>query len=50
MVETAVGLTEEQKSLLRKLDESVAAGGDKHNPRANSWLDTVKRFFDKISP
>ena len=50
VVETPVGLTEDQKALLRKLDESVSAGGDKHNPRANSWVDTVKRFFDKISP
>lgn len=50
VVETPVGLTEEQKSLLRKLDESVSAGGDKHNPRANGWLDSVKRFFEKISP
>jgi molecular chaperone DnaJ len=50
VVETPVALTEEQKVLLRRLDDSVSAGGDTHNPRANSWLDTVKRFFDRISP
>lgn len=50
VVETPVSLTEEQKTLLRKLEESVSAGGDKHNPRANNWLDTVKRFFERISP
>ncbi len=50
VVETPVGLTEDQKALLRKLDESVSAGGDKHNPRANGWVDSVKRFFERISP
>ncbi len=49
VVETPVGLTEEQKSLLQKLDESICAGGDRHNPRANGWIDAVKRFFEKIS-
>ncbi|HZW59973.1 MAG TPA: molecular chaperone DnaJ [Woeseiaceae bacterium] len=47
-VETPVNLTEEQKNLLRKFDKLVAAGGDQHNPRAGGWLDTVKRFFDRI--
>lgn len=47
-VETPVNLTEEQKNLLKQFEESVATGGDKHNPRADSWLDTVKRFFDRI--
>ena len=49
LVETPVSLTEEQKALLRKLDESINSGGDKHNPRAEGWLDTVKRFFERIS-
>ncbi|MGB5245235.1 MAG: molecular chaperone DnaJ [Woeseia sp.] len=47
-VETPVKLTEEQKDLLRQFEESVASGGQRHNPRADSWLDTVKRFFDRI--
>jgi molecular chaperone DnaJ len=50
VVETPVSLTEEQKALLRKLDESIKAAGDKHNPRAEGWIETVKRFFEKISP
>jgi molecular chaperone DnaJ len=50
VVETPVSLTEEQKALLRQLDESIRTGGDKHNPRAEGWLETVKRFFDRISP
>ncbi len=48
-VETPINLTAEQKELLSQFDESVQAGGEKHSPRAGSWLDTVKRFFDRIS-
>lgn len=48
-VETPVNLTAEQKELLEKFDESVRAGGEKHSPRAGGWLDTVKRFFERIS-
>jgi len=47
-VETPVNLTEDQKDLLRQFEESVTSGGDRHNPRAESWLDTVKRFFERI--
>jgi molecular chaperone DnaJ len=48
-VETPVNLSSEQKDLLHKFEESIQAGGEKHSPRADSWLDTVKRFFDRIS-
>lgn len=48
-VETPVNLTSEQETLLRQFDESVEKGGSKHSPRAGGWLDTVKRFFDRIS-
>ena len=48
-VETPVNLTAEQKELLQKFDETLQAGGDKHSPRADGWMDTVKRFFDRIS-
>jgi molecular chaperone DnaJ len=47
-VETPVNLTNEQKELLKKFDNEVQAGGDKHSPRADSWFDTVKRFFERI--
>jgi molecular chaperone DnaJ len=50
VVETPVSLTEEQKALLRKLDESINSGGEKHNPRAEGWVESVKRFFERISP
>ena len=48
-VETPVNLSAEQKEILGKFDESIRAGGEKHSPRAGGWLDTVKRFFDRIS-
>ena len=48
-VETPVNLTSEQKDQLRRFEESLKAGGDKHSPRAGGWLDTVKRFFERIS-
>jgi molecular chaperone DnaJ len=48
-IETPINLTAEQKELLEKFDAAVRQGGDKHSPRADGWLDTVKRFFDRIS-
>ncbi|MDH3374650.1 MAG: molecular chaperone DnaJ [Gammaproteobacteria bacterium] len=49
-VETPVNLTAEQRELLQRFEDSVQAGGEKHSPRAGGWLETVKRFFDRISP
>ncbi len=48
-VETPINLTEEQKTLLRQFDDKVQSGGDSHSPRADTWIDTVKRFFERIS-
>jgi molecular chaperone DnaJ len=48
-VETPINLSSEQKDLLQQFEESIQAGGEKHSPRAGGWLDTVKRFFDRIS-
>lgn len=50
VVETPVNLTGEQKSILEKFEASIHSGGDKHSPRADGWLETVKRFFERISP
>lgn len=44
-VETPVNLSREQKELLRQLDASLRAGGNRHVPREHSWFDGVKRFF-----
>ena len=48
-VETPINLTEEQTALLEQFETAVSAGGERHNPRAGGWLETVKRFFDRIS-
>jgi len=47
-VETPVNLTSEQKDMLNKFDSEVQAGGDRHSPRADNWVGTVKRFFERI--
>ncbi len=49
LLETPVHLTDDQKSLLRQFDALVSEGGDQHSPRAGGWLDTVKRFFERIN-
>ncbi len=49
VVETPVNLTSEQKAILEQFEASIHSGGDKHSPRAGGWLETVKRFFERIS-
>ena len=49
-VETPINLTGEQKRLLESFNEALVAGGDRHRPRSQSWLDGVRRFFEKMSP
>ncbi len=47
VVETPVNLTAEQEELLRELDRLISSGGhERHNPKATSWLDGVKQFFE----
>ncbi len=46
VIETPVKLSGEQKELLRKFQESLESGGNRHNPRQSSWFEGVKRFFD----
>ncbi len=48
MVETPVNLNKEQKELLRKFGESLSGEGNTHSPRASSWLDGVKKFFEEM--
>ena len=48
-VETPVNLTTEQEDLLKQFEKSISTGGDKHSPRSDGWVDTVKRFFERIS-
>jgi molecular chaperone DnaJ len=48
-VETPVHLTREQKELLKQFEASIRANGSKHSPREGSWLEGVKRFFERVS-
>jgi molecular chaperone DnaJ len=48
-VETPVKLSKEQKDLLRAFGDSLAEDpGARHSPRASSWLDGVKKFFEDM--
>lgn len=47
-VETPVNLTATQKERLRAFDESIQAENSRHNPRARSWFDGVKQFFERM--
>ena len=48
-VETPVHLTAEQKELLRRFEQSLEGGGDRHSPRKSSWLDGVRDFVERIT-
>jgi molecular chaperone DnaJ len=45
-IETPVNLTARQKELLQELEAINVKDGGRHNPRAKSWMDKVKEFFD----
>jgi molecular chaperone DnaJ len=47
-VETPIKLTEAQKEQLRAFEDMVSAAGEKHSPRARSWFDGVRNFFEKM--
>jgi molecular chaperone DnaJ len=47
-VETPVSLSTEQKDKLRAFDESIQNEGSRHSPRARSWFDGVKQFFERM--
>ena len=49
VVETPVHLNAKQKELLREFQQSLEAGDHQHNPKARSWLDGVKKFFEDMS-
>ncbi len=45
-IETPVNLTARQKELLQELEAINVKDGGRHNPRANSWMDKIKDFFE----
>jgi len=47
-IETPVKLDAEQKDLLRQFSESVSKNADKHRPKAATWFQKVKNFFQKL--
>ena len=49
VVETPINLTKEQKDLLKELERTMGEGGTKHSPKASSWLNGVKNFFDDMT-
>jgi len=50
VVETPVNLNKQQKELLQELERSMQEDNKKHSPRARSWLDGVKQFFENMAP
>lgn len=49
VVETPVNLTAKQKDMLRDFEKSIRNSKRTHDPRASTWLDSVKKFFDSIT-
>ena len=45
-VETPVNLTDRQKELLADLEEINQSNSHLHSPKAKSWMEKVKSFFD----
>lgn len=50
VIETPVNLSEEQRELLRQLDESMGSGDEaaRYRPKERGFFDGVKRFFDDL--
>ena len=48
IIETPVSLNDEQRALLKQLEESLE-GHSQHRPKSSSFLDSVKNFFDNLS-
>ena len=46
LVETPVNLNERQRELLREFEAITQKDAGRHNPRAKSWFDRVKEFFE----
>ncbi|AFJ03281.1 Chaperone protein DnaJ [Methylophaga frappieri] len=46
VIETPVKLSKKQKALLNEFAETFEGTGGRHNPKHESWLDAVKRFFE----
>ena len=49
VVETPINLTAKQKELLSAFDDSIRDSKRTHDPRASTWLDSVKKFFEDLT-
>jgi molecular chaperone DnaJ len=50
VVETPVRLTKQQRELLESLEATFDGNeASKHTPRANGWVDGVKKFWSKVT-
>ena len=49
VVETPVRLNKEQKALLRDFEAAYLGDSAEHNPRSDSWLKSVREFFDRMT-
>lgn len=50
VVETPIKLSDEQKELLKQLEDSLNGSGVKtHKPKADGFFEGVKRFFDDLT-
>ncbi|MEM7466947.1 MAG: molecular chaperone DnaJ, partial [Pseudomonadota bacterium] len=47
-VETPVALNKTQKERLREFGDSLGSNSGRHSPRAESFLDGVKKFFEEM--
>ena len=47
-VETPVNLTKRQRELIQELRETLQEEGSNQSPRAKSWFDGVKNFFEDM--
>ncbi len=48
-VETPVNLTAKQQEILKEFEATLSASNTKkHNPKATSWFDKVKKFFEDM--
>jgi molecular chaperone DnaJ len=50
VVETPVNLNSRQKELLQEFEASLNGTATRHSPKATSWLDGVKKFFEDMKP
>tara|TARA_B100000676_G_C18004657_1_gene803004 strand:- start:181 stop:1302 length:1122 start_codon:yes stop_codon:yes gene_type:complete len=45
-IETPVNLSKEQKDILLQFDSKIKGSSKRHNPKSESWLDGLKKFFE----